>query len=100
MSVVAFTAFNAIALLLLIVIGLTATEVIGPGFAAIVQPIRDGFHSLGYTHEDFTAVLPLILGAMMSGPPLLLSLTFGWLGGRYELVVTRRHDTEPSRQSR
>ena len=106
MSAVAFSAFNAILLILLIVISHAATEEIGRGFAAIVQPINDGFQWLGYTHEDFAApyfrlfVSPLILGAMMSGPPLLLSLAFGCFVKRYELVITRRQDTEARRQSR
>jgi hypothetical protein len=98
MSLVAFCTFNAIALILLIVTGLAAAahawDKIIDGCLAIVRLIRDGFHWLGYTHEDFAAVAVLIWGAMMSGPPLLLSLTFGWLFGRYELVITRRRDTD------
>jgi len=95
-NVIAFSAFNAIALILLGVAGFAAPQEVGRQSRVLFDPVSNWFRWLGYTHEDFAApyfrlfVSPLILGAMMSGPPLLLSLTFGWLVGRYELVVTRR----------
>jgi hypothetical protein len=86
--------------MLLIVISLIAMENVGRGFSAIFRPINDGFHWLGYTREDVAApyfrlfMSPLILGAVMSGPPLLLNLVFGWLASRFELVISPRKDTK------
>ena len=95
-NVIAFSAFNAIALILLGVAGFADPQKVGRQSRVLFDPVSNWFRWLGYTHEDFAApyfrlfVSPLILGTMMSGPPLLLSLAFGWLVGRYELVVTRR----------
>jgi hypothetical protein len=99
MDAVAFSAFNAAALILLSVVGFAAPETFRRGFFAIAQPIQSWFRLLGYTHEDYAApyfrlfVSPIILGAVMSGPQLLLGLAFGWLANRYELVISRRSAT-------
>ena len=59
-------------------------------------PVDVFFRSLGFQDTDYSSrffqfiPMPLLLGATMSGPPLLLALIFGWLCSRYQVVVIPR----------
>ena len=62
----------------------------------VLLPVDVFFRSLGLQDRDYSSEffmfipLPLLVGATMSGPPLVLALIFGWLSSLYRVVIKSR----------
>jgi hypothetical protein len=104
-GVPAFTAFSAWVFLILLPTCILVPSEVTLYVGTVLEPIVLLFHSLGFQSQDFEGpffqfvVAPFLLGAVLSGPPLVLALTFGWLSRGYELVIAPRPDsrTPPTR---
>jgi hypothetical protein len=101
-GVLAFSVFNAVSLILLIAACVIAPEDIARPLDFLFGPIGKWLRSLGYTPQDFDAprftffVIPSIVAAAMSGPPMVLGLLLGRWANRYELVIRRRSEVRPA----
>jgi hypothetical protein len=66
----------------------------------VLRPVDVLFRSMGFQDRDYSSEffqfipLPLLVGATMSGPPLVLALIFGWLSSRYQVVIIRRQSPQ------
>jgi hypothetical protein len=95
-GIIAFLAFTGLSLGILLAVCCIGAEGISKWLAMALNPVGTWLISLGYWSRGIDSpsfrliVVPCLAGAILSGPPLLLGLAFGWLAGRYELVISRR----------
>jgi hypothetical protein len=92
----AFVATNALGLLAVITACVVAPAGVMPYLEFVLGPAEKCFRSIGFQNGDFDNPffrffgLPLLVGAALSGPPLLLALLIGWVSSGYKLVVVAR----------
>jgi hypothetical protein len=87
--IVVFSAFTALALTTLLVACVFATSYVheyAEGAFAPFEPWPRWFDETFFR----LVFLPIFLGVVLSGPPLLLALTVGFVSSRLELVVATR----------
>jgi hypothetical protein len=91
-----FAAVNALALLIAIATCVMAADAVMACLEYVGEalvPFVESMH-LGQEFENLPIVqfvaLPLFLGAILSGPPLLVTLTISWVSSRYKLVIVPR----------
>jgi hypothetical protein len=99
----------AVASALTLIVWITACVFAPEGVLQYLQFVLvrvDGFiRSLGFQDRDYSSEffqfipLPLLVGATMSGPPLVLALILGWFSSRYRVVITPRNRPLASAQA-
>jgi hypothetical protein len=101
-GVIAFTAFTGLSLMILLVASASATDRVSDWVVTALDPVDHWLISSGYELHDLETplfkivVIPFLVGAVLSGPPLMLGLMSGWLANRYNLVVARRSNPPPT----
>jgi hypothetical protein len=91
-----FAVTSALALFLWITACLFAPDGVLQYLQFVLRPVYLIFRSLGFQDRDYSSELfqfislPLLVGATMSGPPLVLALILGWFSSRYQVVISRR----------
>jgi hypothetical protein len=99
-----FAGVNALALGIAIVTCSTAPDGVMAYLEYCAQPLEPVLKSL---QVDLTwdhplaqfVLLPLVVGAILSGPPLLVALTTSWVSSRYKLVIVPRPRPAPATQA-
>jgi hypothetical protein len=100
-----FAAVNASALVIAIATCVMAPDAVLASLAYFGEALRPLVESmqLGQESENLPIVqfveLPLFLGAIMSGPLLMLALTISWVTSRYKLVIVPRRGPAPAAQA-
>jgi hypothetical protein len=96
----AFIAASALALLAAITACVMAPAGVMPYLEYVLGPAEKLFRAMGFQTGDFDSPffrffgLPLLVGAAMSGPLLLLAFLVGWVSSGYKLVVVGRPGPE------
>jgi hypothetical protein len=91
-----FVAANALALLAAITACVMAPAGVMPYLEFVLWPVEMCCRSMGFQNGDFDSPffrffgIPLLVGAALSGPPLMVALLVGWVSSRYKLVVVSR----------
>jgi hypothetical protein len=100
-----FAAVNALALLMAIAICVMAEDAVMACLSCVgdaLVPFVESMH-LGQEFENLPIVqfveLPLFLGAIISGPLLMLALTISWVSSRYKLVIVPKLRPAPATQA-
>ena len=92
----AFSAANTLALLATLTACVFAPAGVMPYLEYVLWPAEMCFRAMGFQIDAFDSPLfgffgiPLLVGAALSGPPLLLAFLVGWVLSRYKLVVVGR----------
>src|SRR5262249_26129649 len=67
----------------------------------VLRPVGVFLRSMGFSDRDYDGAafrfvpMPLLLGASLSGPALLLALAVGWVSNRYRVMITHRTGNPP-----
>jgi hypothetical protein len=91
-----FAAVNALTILALIAACYFAPDALMEYLQYMSVPLEQFFESLGFQPADYENPLfrfvawPLLLGAVMSGPPLVFASMASGLSSRYKLVIVSR----------
>jgi hypothetical protein len=91
-----FAVASALALIVCITACVFAPDGVLQYLQFVLRPVGVFLQSLGlqdrvYSSELYQFIsLPLLVGAAMSGPPLVLALIFGWFSSRYRVVIIPR----------
>jgi hypothetical protein len=91
-----FAVTSALALIGLITVCVFVPDGVMQYLQFVLLPVDVFFRSLGFQDRDYSSEffmfipLPLLVGATMSGPPMVFALIFGWLSNRYHIVIKSR----------
>ena len=96
----AFVAANALVLVAAIMACVMSPAGVIPYLQYVLGPVEQLFRAMGFQNGDFDSPffrffgISLLVGAAMSGPPLLLAFLVGWVSSGYKLVVVARPGPE------
>jgi hypothetical protein len=91
-----FAVASALALFVWITTCVFAPDGVMQYLQIVLLPIDSLFRSLGFQDRDYSSEffqffpVPLLVGATMSGPTLVLALLLGWLSSRYRFMIRSR----------
>jgi len=97
-----FAIASSLALIALIVARVFAQEEVLQYLQFVLRPVDVFLRTVGFSDRDYDrevfrfVPMPLLLGASLSGPALLLALAVGWVSNRYRLMITHRKGAVPA----
>jgi hypothetical protein len=96
-----FAIASALGLIVMIATCVFAQEEVLKYLEFVLRPVSVFLRSLGFKDSDYNRAIfrfvpmPLLLGASLSGPALLLALVVGCLSNRYRVMITLREGDAP-----
>jgi hypothetical protein len=92
-----FAIASSLALIVMIAVRVFAEEEVLQYLQFILRPVDVFLRSMGVSDRDYDGAvfrfvpMPLLLGASLSGPALLIALAVGWVSNRYRVMITQRN---------
>jgi hypothetical protein len=87
-GIIAFAAFTGLSLMVLLIASAVATDGVLDWVVTALDPVGEWLMTRGYGLRDLESplfewfVIPFLVGAVLSGPPLVLGSATGWLASR------------------